>query len=95
MEEKIYTLTIRHTDPWRYEVTIPETGVTKTSPTIDCILLLYTIFSSISQRVNSSWSSLINISMNRPGSPPPLNGRKPMESNGPPLRLSNWVLPRR
>jgi hypothetical protein len=38
MEEKTYTLNIRQTGQWQYEVTIPETGVTKTAPTLESIL---------------------------------------------------------
>jgi hypothetical protein len=40
MEEKTYTLNIRQTGQWRYEVTIPETGVTKTAPTLDSALTI-------------------------------------------------------
>lgn len=35
MEEKTYTLNIRHAGTWQYEVTIPEIGVMKTAPTLD------------------------------------------------------------
>ena len=38
MEEKMYTLNIRQTDQYQYEVTIPETGATKTAPTLDSAL---------------------------------------------------------
>ena len=38
MEEKIYTLNIRHTSPWKYEITIPEICVAKTAPTLDSAL---------------------------------------------------------
>ena len=38
MEEKAYTLNIRQTGQWQYEVTIPEIGVTKTAPTLDSAL---------------------------------------------------------
>jgi hypothetical protein len=38
MEEKIYTLNIRHTGQWKYEVTIPEICVTKTAPTLESAL---------------------------------------------------------
>src|SRR5258708_22750818 len=38
MEEKTYTLNIRQTGQWQYEVTIPETGVTKTAPTLESVL---------------------------------------------------------
>jgi hypothetical protein len=38
MEEKTYTLNIRHTGTWQYEVTIPEIGVMKTAPTLDSAL---------------------------------------------------------
>ncbi len=38
MEEKTYTLNIRQTGTFQYEVTIPETGTTKTAPTLDSAL---------------------------------------------------------
>jgi hypothetical protein len=38
MEEKTYTLNIRQTGTWQYEVTIPEIGVMKTAPTLDSAL---------------------------------------------------------
>jgi hypothetical protein len=38
MEEKTYTLNIRQTGAWHYEVTIPEIGVMKTAPTLDSAL---------------------------------------------------------
>ena len=38
MEEKTYTLNVRHTGTWKYEVTIPEIGVKKTAPTLDSAL---------------------------------------------------------
>ena len=38
MKEKTYTLNIRQTGTWQYEVTIPEVGVTKTAPTLDSAL---------------------------------------------------------
>src|SRR6266568_4249495 len=38
MEEKTYTLNIRQTGSFQYEVTIPETGTTKTAPTLDSAL---------------------------------------------------------
>src|SRR6266487_4408668 len=38
MEEKTYTLNIRETGAWQYEVTIPEIGVMKTAPTLDSAL---------------------------------------------------------
>ena len=38
MEEKTYTLNIRQTGKFQFEVTIPETGVTKTAPTLDSAL---------------------------------------------------------
>lgn len=38
MQKKTYTLNIRQTGKFRYEVTIPETGATKTAPTLDSAL---------------------------------------------------------
>ena len=38
MEEKTYTLNVRHTGTCKYEVTIPEIGVKKTAPTLDSAL---------------------------------------------------------
>ncbi len=38
MEEKTYTLNIRQTGTWQYEVIIPEIGVIKTAPTLDSAL---------------------------------------------------------
>lgn len=38
MEEKTYTLNIRHKDIRQYDVTLPEIGVTKTAPTLDSAL---------------------------------------------------------
>ncbi len=38
MEDKTYTLHIRRTGKYQYEVTIPETGVTKTAATLDSAL---------------------------------------------------------
>ena len=38
MEDKTYTLNIRQTGTWQYEVTLPETGVTKKAPTLDSAL---------------------------------------------------------
>lgn len=38
MEEKTYTLNIRQTGIFKFEVTIPEIGVTKTAPTLDSVL---------------------------------------------------------
>jgi len=38
MEEKTYTLNIRQTGQYQYEVTVPETGATKTAPTLDSAL---------------------------------------------------------
>ncbi len=35
MEEKTYTLNIRQTGQWQYEITIPEIDVPKTAPTLD------------------------------------------------------------
>ena len=40
MEEKTYTLNIRQTGQWQYEVTVPETNVTKTAPTLDSALTI-------------------------------------------------------
>src|SRR6266704_23040 len=38
MEEKTYTLNIRQTGKFQYEVTIPEIGATKMAPTLDSAL---------------------------------------------------------
>src|ERR1700730_16793956 len=38
MEEKTYTLNIRQTGIYQYEVTVPEIGATKTAPTLDSAL---------------------------------------------------------
>ncbi len=38
MEEKTYTLNIRQTGTWHYEITIPEIGVMKSAPTLDSAL---------------------------------------------------------
>lgn len=38
MEEKIYTLNIRQTGKFQYEVTVPETGATKSAATLDSAL---------------------------------------------------------
>ncbi len=38
MEEKTYTLNIRQTGTYQYEVTIPEIGATKTAATLDSAL---------------------------------------------------------
>jgi hypothetical protein len=38
MQEKTYTLNIRQTGKFQYEVTIPETGATKMAPTLDSAL---------------------------------------------------------
>ncbi len=40
MEEKTYTLNIRQTGTWQYEVTIPEIGVMKTAPILDSALTI-------------------------------------------------------
>jgi hypothetical protein len=40
MEEKTYTLNIRQIGTYQYEVTVTETGATKTAPTLDCALTL-------------------------------------------------------
>jgi hypothetical protein len=40
MEEKTYTLNVRHTGKWQYVVTIPEIGVMKTAPTLDSALTI-------------------------------------------------------
>ncbi len=40
MEEKTYTLNIRQTGTFLYEVTVPETGTTKTAPTLDSALAI-------------------------------------------------------
>ena len=62
MEERTYTLNIRQTGTYQYEVTIPETGVTKTAATLDSALTItLTLFSSISQFAISFWCSMINV----------------------------------
>ena len=38
MNEKTYTLNIRQTGTWQYELTIPEIDVTKSAPTLDSAL---------------------------------------------------------
>jgi hypothetical protein len=38
MEEKTYTLNIRQTGTYQYEVTVPETGATRTAATLDSAL---------------------------------------------------------
>src|SRR3989442_10364578 len=40
MEDKTYILNIRKTGKFQYEVTIPETGATKTAPTLDSALTI-------------------------------------------------------
>ncbi len=40
MEEKTYTLNIRQTGPYQYEVTIPEIGATKMAATLDSALTI-------------------------------------------------------
>ena|SRR5215467_12689013 len=40
MEEKTYTLNIRQTGIFKYEVTIPETGTTKAASTLDSALTI-------------------------------------------------------
>jgi hypothetical protein len=40
MEEKTYTLNIRHTGTWQYDVTIPEISVIKTAHTLDSALTI-------------------------------------------------------
>jgi len=40
MEEKTYTLNIRQTGTWHYEITIPEIDVMKTAPTLDSALTI-------------------------------------------------------
>ena len=40
MEEKTYTLNIRQTGKFQYEVTVPETGATKTAATLDSALTI-------------------------------------------------------
>src|SRR5258708_28314333 len=40
MKEKTYTLNIRQTGTYQYEVTVPETGATKTAPTLDSALTI-------------------------------------------------------
>ncbi len=40
MEEKTYTLNIRQTSKYHYEVSVPETGATKTAPPLDSALTI-------------------------------------------------------
>jgi len=40
MEERTYTLNIRQTGIYQYEVTVPETGTTKTASTLDSALTI-------------------------------------------------------
>ena len=40
MEEKTYTLNIRQTGIYQYEVTVPEIGATKTAPMLDSALII-------------------------------------------------------
>jgi hypothetical protein len=40
MEEKTYTLNVRHSGTWQYEVTIPEIGVMKAAPTLESALTI-------------------------------------------------------
>src|SRR5258708_38984106 len=40
MENKIYTLNIRQTGKFQYEVTVPETGATKMAATLDSALTI-------------------------------------------------------
>jgi hypothetical protein len=40
MEEKTYTLNIRQTGKYKYEVTVPQTGTTKTAPTLESALTI-------------------------------------------------------
>jgi hypothetical protein len=40
MEEKTYTLNIRQTSTYRYEVTVPDIGTTKAAPTLDSALTI-------------------------------------------------------
>jgi hypothetical protein len=40
MEVRTYTLNIRQTGTYQYEVTVPETGTTKTAPTLDSALTI-------------------------------------------------------
>ena len=40
MEERTYTLNIRQTGTYQYEVTVPETGATKTAATLDSALTI-------------------------------------------------------
>jgi hypothetical protein len=40
MKEKTYPLNIRQTSKYHYEVTVPETGATKTVPTLDSVLTI-------------------------------------------------------
>src|SRR6266566_7569011 len=40
MEEKTYTLNIRQTSKYHYEVFVPETGATKTAPPLDSALTI-------------------------------------------------------
>jgi len=52
MEEKTYTLNIRQTGIYQYEVTVPETGTTKTASTLDSVLniTLHDIINHLSTR---------------------------------------------
>src|SRR6266567_1783642 len=52
MEEKTYTLNIRQIGKFHYEVTVPETGATKTAPTLDSALTitLYDILKHLTTR---------------------------------------------
>lgn len=40
IEDKTYTLNIRQTSKYQFEVTVPETGATKTDPTLDSALTI-------------------------------------------------------
>src|SRR5258706_9625488 len=40
MEEKSYTLNIRQVGKFQFEVAVPETGATKTAPTLDSALTI-------------------------------------------------------
>ncbi len=40
LEDKTYTLNIRQTGTYQYEVTIPKTGATKTAPTLESALII-------------------------------------------------------
>jgi hypothetical protein len=52
MEEKTYTLNIRQTGKYKYEVTVPEIGTSKTAPTLDSALniTLHDIFKHLTTR---------------------------------------------